>query len=176
MSTAEILQRMRDREASLCFRLNLCRRRPAFGRFMAAVSRLGDGVFWYTLLLGLLLFGPKDSSLAVLRMATTGLVITVFYKALKLSTGRPRPCDAHPEIDVLIAPLDRWSFPSGHTMHAVCFTILAASHLPPLAWFLVPFTSLVMLSRIVLGLRYPTDVLAGAAIGGSAALLAAAIG
>jgi undecaprenyl-diphosphatase len=68
-------------------------------------------------------------------------------------------------------PLDRCSFPSGHTLHAVCFTSLATAHFPELGWVLVPFALLVAASRVVLGLHYPTDVLAGAAIGG---MLAAA--
>ena len=67
-------------------------------------------------------------------------------------------------------PLDRYSFPSGHTLHAVCFAWQAVAHFPALSWTLVPVAALIALSRVVLGLHYPTDVLAGAAIG---ALLAA---
>ena len=71
-----------------------------------------------------------------------------------------------------VAPLDRFSFPSGHTLHAVGFTLLAVHAHPELAWFLIPFTVLVALSRLVLGLHYPSDVLTGAAIGTLMATLA----
>jgi undecaprenyl-diphosphatase len=67
-------------------------------------------------------------------------------------------------------PLDRYSFPSGHTLHAVSFTWQAVAHFPQLAWILIPLALLIALSRVVLGLHYPTDVIAGAAVG---ALLAA---
>jgi undecaprenyl-diphosphatase len=61
--------------------------------------------------------------------------------------------------------LDQFSFPSGHTMHAVGFSIVALSYHPELFWLLVPFAALVALSRPILGLHYPSDVVAGAALG-----------
>lgn len=54
-----------------------------------------------------------------------------------------------------MAPLDEFSFPSGHTLHAVAFSLVAMAHYPVLAWALVPFTASVAVSRVVLGLHYP---------------------
>jgi undecaprenyl-diphosphatase len=68
--------------------------------------------------------------------------------------------------------LDRYSFPSGHTLHAVALTLVVTTTYPAFAWILVPFTLLVATSRVVLGLHYPTDVVAGAGLGTSLALLA----
>ena len=66
-------------------------------------------------------------------------------------------------------PLDRYSFPSGHTLHAVCFTWQAVAHFPALAWVLVPMAALIAASRVVLGLHYPSDVIAGAGVGAALA-------
>ena len=61
--------------------------------------------------------------------------------------------------------MDLYSFPSGHTLHAVAFTLVALTYYPHLAWLLIPFASLVAMSRVILGLHYPSDVFAGALIG-----------
>ena len=71
-------------------------------------------------------------------------------------------------------PLDRYSFPSGHTLHAVSFTIMIAHFEPLLLPVAIPFAILVAASRVILGLHYPSDVIVGALIGAS--LASASIG
>jgi undecaprenyl-diphosphatase len=66
-------------------------------------------------------------------------------------------------------PLDKFSFPSGHTLHAVLFSVIALNYYPQLSVILLPFTFMVGLSRVVLGLHYPSDVVAGAMLGSAVA-------
>jgi undecaprenyl-diphosphatase len=134
-------------------------------RSFALVSRLGDGVFWYTLIAILPLVDGLDGLKTSLHMLATGGVALALYKGLKGYTRRERPCDFASGITALVPPLDRYSFPSGHTLHAVSFTIVAMHHYPELGWLLVPFTVLVAGSRVILGLHYPSDVLVAVAIG-----------
>lgn len=133
-------------------------------------SRLGDGVFWYGLMAALPASEGRAALPAVLHMAGAGLIGTALYKWLKAATERPRPYQACAAIPCLGAPLDRFSFPSGHTLHAVVFSAVASAYYPALAWLVWPFTLLVALSRLVLGLHYPTDVVVGALLGGAVAL------
>ncbi|HVB50093.1 MAG TPA: phosphatase PAP2 family protein [Burkholderiales bacterium] len=162
------LSRIQRWDERVCLRFNRALRyRVLLGTFRA-VSRLGDGVFWYALMLGLLL-SPAHAAPAVAHMALVGLACSVLYKLLKRGASRPRPYQVHSAIAVGASPLDRFSFPSGHTLHAVAFTLVALVHYPALATLLVPFTLLVALSRVVLGLHYPSDVLAGALIGAALA-------
>ncbi|MEZ0238551.1 MAG: phosphatase PAP2 family protein [Methylophilaceae bacterium] len=165
------LHRMHAFDASLCVSLNRTSRHRWVCLAFRLISRLGDGVFWYTVMLGIVLADPVDGWLPALHMALAGLSGTLVYKWLKGKTLRPRPYEVHQAIHVAGAPLDRFSFPSGHTLHAVVFCSVGLTYFPALAWLLLPFTVLVALSRLVLGLHYPSDVLAGAVIG---ALIASA--
>lgn len=138
-------------------------------RFFSVISRLGDGVFWYLVMLMLPVWFGRDGALVAAQMLAVGIVSLALYKALKQITGRNRPCEAFPEIHRHAPMLDLYSFPSGHTMHAVGFTVVIAGHYPVLGILMAPFALLIAWSRLVLGLHYPSDVAMGALIGGTLA-------
>jgi undecaprenyl-diphosphatase len=166
---APLLERLDRRESAWCLRLNRVARWNPARRLFALVSRIGDGVFWYVLMALLPLQLGRPGLVLATQMALTGLVGVLIYRWLKLGTERERPCTTHAGIDLAGVPLDRFSFPSGHTLHAVAFTLLVCTQLPGLTWLLAPFTLLVALSRVILGLHYPSDVLAGALLGAALA-------
>ena len=164
------LARLQSWDERVCVSLNRgTHLRPVLLLFRC-VSRLGDGVFWYALMLGMLIAERALALVPVVHMALTGFACTFIYKLLKRGTLRPRPYQIHQHIAAGAQPLDQFSFPSGHTLHAVAFTVMACMYYPVLAWVTVPFTLLVAASRIVLGLHYPSDVLAGGALGALIAL------
>lgn len=153
-----------ERDTRWCLACHRWARRHAVRAYFAAVSRLGDGLLWYALMAALLLDGLRGLAVS-LQLALTGSVALLLYRLLKRWTRRPRPCAADGRIRALVRPLDEFSFPSGHTLHAVAFTVVALHHYPWLAGVLLPFTASVALSRVVLGLHYPSDVLAALALG-----------
>lgn len=152
-------------ERRLCLAMNRWAAQRALVRLFRVVSRLGDGGFWYALMFALAVFGGRRGVQAALHMAALGAISALLYRLLKRWTRRPRPFRSHADITAYVAPLDEFSFPSGHTLHAVGFTLVALAWFPWLAALLVPFTVLVALSRIVLGMHYPSDVLAATVIG-----------
>lgn len=159
------LQQLNEWDLDLCQTCNnLSRNRPVRSAFKL-ISRLGDGVFWYVLMSLLLLRYQAEALPAVLHMLVVGLGSTLLYKLIKHKTLRPRPFNVYPSIVCNSQPLDQFSFPSGHTLHAVSFSVIAVAYFPALVWLVLPFTLLVGLSRPILGLHYPSDVLAGALLG-----------
>jgi undecaprenyl-diphosphatase len=157
-------------ELSLCLRINALSRQLGLRRFFAAVSRLGDWPAYA--IVGVACAAVLEEAglvFALQSVATAGIGIVV-YRSLKHRLVRERPYVRHDVIVAGTAALDRYSFPSGHTMHAVSFAIIYSWHLPYMAWIMAPFAVLVAASRVVLGLHYPTDVVAGAILGAALGL------
>lgn len=165
------IRRVAEGDLAVSRYFNRACRHGAVRDFFAIISRLGDGWFWYALALVLPMMFGEQAIEASLDMAIVGLISVVVYKTIKLIIGRARPNAVEPSILLGAAPLDQFSFPSGHTLHAVGFSTVAIHHYPELALLLVPFTLLVAISRLILGLHYPSDVIAGAAVGAVLAYL-----
>ncbi|MBV8466257.1 MAG: phosphatase PAP2 family protein [Burkholderiales bacterium] len=152
-------------------RFNRASRNHFWCGFFTQISRLGNGRFWYVFLAALLATGGHAAYRPAAQMVVVGVVGLLVYKLLKRATSRPRPFMRSDAIHRAADVLDEYSFPSGHTLHAVSFTTIALAYYPFLAGLLIPFTLLVAASRPVLGLHYPSDVLAGAIIGALLATL-----
>jgi undecaprenyl-diphosphatase len=152
-------------------RFNRASRNHFWCGFFTQISHLGNGRFWYILMVALLILGGPSAYRPVAQMFIVGLLGLLVYKLLKRATSRPRPFMRSDAIHRAADVLDEYSFPSGHTLHAVSFTVIALAYYPFLAGLLIPFALLVAVSRPVLGLHYPSDVLAGATIGAVLATL-----
>lgn len=146
-----------------------------FVRVLIVASWLGDGIFWYALIAAMVLAGGTEGRDAAAHMALAGLVNLAIYKWLKRSVSRRRPCDCYADLRAVARPLDAFSFPSGHVLHATTFTIILFSYNPSVGLALLPIIVLIAVSRVALGLHYPSDVIAGALIGGSVAALMLAL-
>jgi undecaprenyl-diphosphatase len=163
------LERLAEWDRGLCRRCNSACQFAGLRVVFVLASRLGNGTFWYVLMAGIAVWGGDEALGAVVHMVAAGLACTVICKSLKHGTARARPYVAQTNITLFTAPLDKYSFPSGHTLHAVAFTLVAVGYYPALIWLLAPFCVLIAVSRVVLGLHYPSDVIAGAGLGATVA-------
>jgi undecaprenyl-diphosphatase len=128
-------------------------------------TRGGDGWLWYAMGLIILLFGGEQRFVAVgcaIAAAGTGILL---FQRLKKVTGRRRPCAIEPHCWATLLPPDQFSFPSGHTITAFSVAVTLAYFYPYLTAGLMFCAVSIAASRILLGMHFLSDVLAGMAIG-----------
>ncbi len=137
--------------------------------WMLWATRAGDGWLWYALGVVILLFGgPRRFAAAGAAILAAGLGIALFLQ-IKRATGRKRPCALEPHSWAQLLPPDQFSFPSGHTITAFSVSVSLGLFYHDLAPGLLFCAISVAASRVLLGMHYLSDVLAGAAIGTSLA-------
>jgi undecaprenyl-diphosphatase len=132
-------------------------------------TRAGDGWLWCALGLLVLLFGGPSRFAAV---AAGGLAAGVgigLFLFLKERTGRTRPCEIEPHCWAKLLPPDQFSFPSGHTITAFAICLSVSAYYPGLLPILLFCALSVAMSRVVLGMHFLSDVVAGALIGSALA-------
>jgi undecaprenyl-diphosphatase len=141
-------------------------RAPRWIRYwMLAATRMGDGWFWYGLGGLLLLFGGPQRFAAVGAAGSAGILGIFVFKTIKALSQRPRPCQLEPHCWSNVLPPDKFSFPSGHTMSAFSIALVVSYYYPSLEAPLFFLAISIGLSRIVLGMHFLSDVLAGMVLG-----------
>ncbi len=134
------------------------------------ITHLGDaGVLWITAAIVLLCFKKTRTTgwLVLITMLFTYLTGEVLLKNL---IARPRPCHLFPEVPLLIPCPDSFSFPSGHSASSFTAAVMLVLRHKK-AWPALILAALIAFSRVFLFVHYPTDILAGAALGTAFALL-----
>ena len=143
--------------------------------WMICATRGGDGWLWYAMGLVILLFGGGERFRAVGAAAlAAGLGIALFLR-LKKATGRRRPNCFEPHCWATLLPPDQFSFPSGHTITAFAVALSLLHFYPTLTVGLLFCALSIAASRILLGMHFLSDVVAGAAIGSGLAFGAIAV-
>ena len=133
--------------------------------WMIIATRMGDGWIWYGLGVMLLLFGGATRFAAVGSAGLAAIVGIFVFKTLKRLSQRPRPCQLEPHCWATILPPDQFSFPSGHTMTAFSIALVISFFYPHLEGPLFVLAVSIAVSRVVLGMHFLSDVLAGVVLG-----------
>jgi membrane-associated phospholipid phosphatase len=144
-------------------------RRPWLDDVMLLASAVGAaGFIWWVTALITMVF-PERRAAAWRMILAVLFTFTINEYFLKPAVDRPRPFMTDATIVVIDAKPINESFPSGHAAMAVAGAIAGSRLLPGTAWVWWPLALIVALSRVYIGVHWPSDVVAGALAGAAAA-------
>lgn len=133
--------------------------------WMVAATRCGDGWLWHSIAVLIAIFGGPEKSQALWSLSLSAATSILNYVWIKKLTHRTRPYDLAPHVWATVKPPDKYSFPSGHTMSSFAAAFSLAPFYPHLAVPLALAAANIGISRVVLGMHFFTDVVAGCAFG-----------
>ena len=133
--------------------------------WMIWATRGGDGWLWCAQGAGVLIFGGPPRYLAVATSSVAAAAGIALFLILKKKIGRKRPSAVEPHCWATLLPPDQFSFPSGHTITAFAVSLPLIHCYPGLTISLLFCAVSIAVSRIVLGMHFLSDVLAGCLIG-----------
>lgn len=137
------------------------------------LSKTADGPLYVLLVLSLLALDITDVKAFSLIMLTAFAIELPLYLILKNSIRRARPAEALiAYVQAHITPSDQFSLPSGHTAGAFVVLTCIACYYPLMLPLVLCWALGIGMSRILLGVHFPLDVIAGALLGTGSALTA----
>lgn len=126
------------------------------------ISNMGIIYFWIIIALILYLLGNEKGKVVAKRMIVILLLTTIITQLVKLFIMRPRPYTELSNLILLGLGTD-YSFPSGHTATSTAMAYLLSKEYNRWIFMLIPFV--VGISRLYIGVHYPSDVLGGFLLG-----------
>ena len=133
--------------------------------FMFRITDLGGAIFITVFSLSLVIFGSTNNKLIGVEAILALIVSQIVVHSLKRLLSRERPYKIIEQLNTYGIDLSDYSFPSGHTTASFSLATTLALNLPKIYIIVYIFAILIAISRIYLGVHYPTDVAAGILLG-----------
>lgn len=142
-----------------------------FDFLLPKITHMGGATFTITSLLLIITLGDQLTRFLAIQAFISLALSHVVVHFIKKVYCRERPYVKLTDVNLSANPLKDYSFPSGHTTAAFSVAIVFSLHSVFLALCLLPVAALIGVSRMYLGLHYPTDCLIGALIGTVSSIL-----
>lgn len=163
------LTSLSDFELPLVKAMSATARSPGSRKVAIVISRSGDWWIYPIIAIAAVLYARTAALFPLLTALLSVGLLHCVYPPLKNLIGRVRPYEFAPGLTPLAPALDRYSFPSGHIMTLTGALVPLVRSLPESTWLLVTLWLALAWSRLATSLHFPTDVLAGAILGGTVA-------
>lgn len=147
----------------------------ALDRLLYYITHLGGATFTISITLLITMLAPSPWNVAGAEGLIALIVSHIPVAILKRKYPRLRPYLVLPKTNICKNPLTDHSFPSGHTTAIFSVLVPFVMMFPLLGLVFIPLGLLVGLSRMYLGLHYPSDVMAGCTVGSITALITVAM-
>ncbi len=149
---------------------------PKWFKTMAfGLSKSGDGGLYILVCLAVWWLSNNEQQQLLPVTILVGFALErPIYLLAKNRFARIRPCDCL-VTNAYIVPSDKFSLPSGHSAAAFLVTIILSHFFPEYIWLLLSWAAGVAISRVVLGVHFPADIIIGAIIGSVCGLFALAL-
>lgn len=136
------------------------------------LSKSGDGEFYLLICIAVWwLSNDQHHQLLPIAIIFGFAIERPIYLLAKKYFARIRPCDCL-VTNAYIVPSDKFSLPSGHSAAAFLIAVILSHFFPSLILLFIGWAASVAISRVILGVHFPADIVVGAAIGSSCGLLA----
>ncbi|MCF0220994.1 MAG: phosphatase PAP2 family protein [Fibrobacter sp.] len=135
---------------------------PTKEKLLKFYVRLGDGYAWILFVAFVIYKVGLDAFWPILGRALCSFLVSLaVYEGVKLTVKRPRPFAANPKIKAEVPPLDKFSFPSGHTMNNLAVASTVFFSLPAYGWVMLLLPLTWGLLRVYYGVHWLSDIVCG---------------
>lgn len=138
---------------------------------MPAMTYLGSFPFVFIFCMVAFLLSTTMLHTMAIKAMISITISTGIGKVLKVTVTRLRPFIKIPNLNIKKIDIDKYSFPSGHTTAAFSLAVIIALYFPMFGFITIPLACCVGISRMYIGVHYPTDVFMGVFIGSMCSFL-----
>ncbi len=160
-----LLKHIEHRDAVLLRLINNSLKCSVLDILMPIITYLGSGFVTIPLCAAAILNKTTSVHRFGIGSALSLSISYVISEIIKITVNRLRPFLQMENLNIKKIGIDKYSFPSGHTTAAFSIGIMGSLFFPAASVIFIVIAFAVGISRMYLGVHYPTDVFAGSILG-----------